>query len=444
MIVSRRLAAGRIALFLGVAGITIIQGIASVASKSQRWSGHWANSSVVIGWAGVWGACIAAGATALILAAPRSRGYDDLLRASSRSQARIHLAGLATVAAGSLAGYTVVTGYVAAATATSATHGGLDIVELLPTAASVPLAVGIGALLGRLAPPRIAPVAAAVAPYLIYMAVVYAEAYSGQIAYMDLLWTDQVDRTYLRLPAELLVSRAVLWMMLGVALLGLSLHALRLAYASAVVASLSAAVALLSVGTRIEVPAAYAAACSGEQPRVCVDRAHDHILPEYQREIVTSVQPVQGLDLSAMVVVMDEHLAVPGADLPGSGPDARRVIVPIVKRNTSPAHEIDSATLTANVGFALFLAPCMARPTAAEDVGLTTAAALYHWWLTSHGLPTDGTNFPGEPSLDSILIENEEAARTAGSFVRLVEEERQEWFSESTESVLTCTAVPAR
>ncbi|WP_213451110.1 hypothetical protein [Rhizomonospora bruguierae] len=162
----------------------------------------------------------------------------------------------------------MVVAYAGWLTAPSATHGRLDVLELLTTVASVPMAVGIGAVVGRLIPATVAPIAGAVTPYVIYMCMVYADVYSNQVVFTDILWVDQVDRTYLRLPATLLLGRAIFWAAAGAALLGWLLRAKRAAYGLTLAAGFAAAGVLLTAGVRADAPDEYAALCFDGPPRV--------------------------------------------------------------------------------------------------------------------------------------------------------------------------------
>ena len=163
----------RLVLAGGVALVTAVQGIATIASKSERWVGHWPSTSAAVGWATLWGACIAAGATAWVVAAPRRDRYHPFVLASSRPQSQIYRGGLLSVTAGSLVGYGTVTGYAIWMTGVRASVGGPDVLELLTAFAAVPMAVGIGAAVGKVIPAALAPVVAAVAPYVIYMCLLY-------------------------------------------------------------------------------------------------------------------------------------------------------------------------------------------------------------------------------------------------------------------------------
>jgi hypothetical protein len=400
----------------------------------------------------MWGACIAAGAAAWVVAAPRRHQYHEMLLASARQQMRVYLGGLLAVAVGSLAGYAVIFAWAAWTTAPRATHGGLNAVELLATLASIPMAVGIGAAAGRYVPPTVAPVIAGVTPFVTYVCLTYAEVYSANVVFTDFLWADQVDRTYLRLPSELLLSRAMFWAFLGVALLCWLFRANRTAYSLALAAGMAGSVMLLTAGVRADARSEYAAICVDGRPRVCVDRAHLHLLHEYRRQVLAGLSEIRGLDLSERTIVQDSTLFENSLKFTGSAPEnepARQLVVPIVKRNTAPAHEIAAATFRAQLGFAIFLLPCLkatdgsVRPQRTEE-GIATATILYHWWLTVSGLPTDGSNYPGEPSVGSALSEDAGLANEARQFIGMPLEDRATWFSLHRDQVMTCTAARTR
>ncbi|SCL42119.1 hypothetical protein GA0074692_6665 [Micromonospora pallida] len=439
----------RLGLGTVVALLTAAQGIATIWAKSERWVGHWPSSSAVVAWAGLWGSCIAAGAVAWAVAAPRRGGYLSMLVASSRSRSRIYRPALLSVTVGSLVGYLAVVGYVVAMTAPRATEGGLDPLELLPLLAWVVMSVGIGATLGTVVPaPVVAPVVAAVVPYVIYMGAMYVDSSIDRAVLYDLSIIDNSAREYLRLPVELLVLRSALWLALGAALVTWMLGRGRVASVLAVVAGFAAAGGLVTANTRLPVPEAYAVVCADGAPRVCVDRAHDHLLPEYRDRVVAGLTPLGALRLDEATVVQSQELFDHATRFAGQAPPpvGTRIVVPVAKRNTAPAHEIDPERFEAHLGFGIFVAPCrtvradQGRTTRSVTPGRRTSFVLYHWWLTERGLPTDGSNYPGEIGTQALLAEDAGLAEDARRFADLSDDDRAAWFGRHRDAVLTCQA----
>ncbi|MGN9912175.1 hypothetical protein ACTMTJ_32005 [Phytohabitans sp. LJ34] len=376
----------------------------------------------------------------MLVAAARRHNYDHLIQGSSRGRPAIFGAGLLAIGAGNLAGYLAVTGYLLSTTGPEATHGRLNVLDLLSTLAAVPLAVGLGAAAGRVLPTRLAPVAAAVLPYAIYMLLVYGSAYSGNIVFTDISLADDTDRTYLRLPTELVIGRGVFWLAVGAALICWALHAGRSAYTAVLIAGFGASAVLLTAGTRYEVPSEHQAVCVEGRPTVCLDRAHDHLVDEYVRRVRANAAALSGIDFTRLTVTPIESF---GDTAPVSG---EVVFAPIVKRNTSPAHQIDSASFDAAFGAGLFLTSCHdandgERPAGAED-SLRTAVALYHWWLSARDLPLDGSNYPGEIDLKSVLAADASTAAVDKRLFALSPGERMAWLREHQAAILSCRAGP--
>ncbi len=421
---------------VAVAALTAVQGIVVVAAKSERWAGNWASTSAALGWATIWGCCIISAATAWLISAARRNHYEHLITSSSRSPFAIYRAPLSAVAAGGFLGYAVVLVHLALTTGPRATHGTLSPIEVAGAVASVFLAIGVGSIIGRGVPARLAPVAAAIAPYVVYTGLAYAEAYSGNAFFSDLSLSDLVDRTYLRLPPELLLGRAVFWAAGGLALILLSLKAGRAACTAALIASFGLSAVMLTAGTRFEKSAEFEAVCFAGSPKICVDRAHAHLADQYVSRIRTNVAVISGLDLSATSVTPIDRLAA------GGGPAV--LMVPIVKRNTSPAHEIDTKSLDAAFGAALFLDPCLREaPESAETQltdGFRTAVTLYFWWLNARDLPLDGSNYPGEMDVRLIMEQDPELKTAVGKFERLSPSGQRSWIAENQGRISGCQA----
>lgn len=431
-----RLNAGNVLVGVAVTALIAVQGIVVVAAKSERWAGNWASTSAALGWATIWGCCIISAATAWLISTARRNHYEHLITSSSRSPFAIYRAPLATVTAGGVLGYAVVLVYLALTTGPKATHGRLSPIEMAGATASVALALGLGSIIGRSVPARLAPIAAAIAPYVVYTGLTYFEAYSGNALFSDLSLSDLVDRTYLSLPPELLLGRAVFWAAGGLALVLLSLKASRVAYTAALIASFGLSAVMLTAGTRFERSAEFEAVCFAGSPEICVDRAHEHLADQYVSRIRTNAVAIPGLDLSGTSVTPIDRLAA------GGGPAV--LLVPIVKRNTSPAHEIETKSLDAAFGAALFLDPCLREATENAETQLTdgfrTAVTLYLWWLKARALPVDGSNYPGEMDVRSILEQDPELETAVAKFGRLSPSGQTSWVAENQGRISGCQA----
>ncbi|WP_213451109.1 hypothetical protein [Rhizomonospora bruguierae] len=146
-----------------------------------------------------------------------------------------------------------------------------------------------------------------------------------------------------------------------------------------------------------------------------------------------------------MTVVPGENLMANSTRFTGSAPPAAaatEIVVPIVKRCTSPAHEIGDSAFTANLGFALFLSHCLSTGSTRTEDGMTTGILLYYWWLAVNRLPKDGTNYPGELRVTSVLAENPALSAAADRFRSMPSGRREGWFAAQTRAILSCTAMP--
>lgn len=423
-----------------VAVVTAGQGIVMVALRSQDWAGHWPSSSAALGSATLFGAAVSAAAAAWVVATPRRRRYQDLLASSSRSMAGVYLWGLLAVAVGNLIGYAAVAGYLVSVTAPQATRGQLDLVELLPVLGAVPAALGAGALIGRLLPATLASVVAAAMSYVAYALATYIDAYLGRLLLADLLAFNVTARDYLRAPPALLILKGVLATAFGLALLAWVVRTPRVAYAASLITGLSLSGALLIGGARVEVPEEYRAVCLDGGPTVCVDQAHDHLLPRYQEQVRAELAKVPGLGLSGAVFVATPELLRFSEERAGTGPDlapqVRVLVAPVIKGDSGFSHEIDRRQFTAAFGERLFRQSC--PPGAGEGGDL--AIVLYHWWLTESGLPTDGSNFAGEPPTRLSIQAEPRLRELASWFDGLTDQQRQGWFFAHAEEVLSCSA----
>jgi hypothetical protein len=332
-------------------------------------------------------------------------------------------------------------------TAPRATHGFLNVLELVPTVAWVVMSVGLGTLSGSLISTGISPIVAAVMPYFIYMWAVYSDVYIDRTLFGDLLVFDDSSRDYLRVPVELLAFRSILWIALGVALIGWILKANRAAFRAAIVAAFALAGALVVAGVRVPAPNEYAATCLGSAPRVCVDRAHDHLEKQYRDLIVSALPPLQGLGISEATFVQSRGLFAESTRYAGTsgGADGMQIVIPLAKRNTEPAHQIDGNHFPAYFGSAIFLSPCQQLGDASEQPSLVNpgrdaAIVLYGWWLTQSGLPSDGSNYPGELAPQFSLSENASLAAALKKFSSLSNTERSAWFAERRNQIFSCTA----
>lgn len=426
-------------LSVAVGLVTASQGIVIVWSRSEQWSGHWPSTSATVGWAVLFGASVSAAAAAWVIASPRRARYRDLLAASSRSPIRVYAVGLVAVGFGSFAGYASVVGYMVTVTAPTATHGNLNEWDLLPVLGSIPAAVGTGAAVGRIAPPLLAPLLAAVVPYLGNGIVVYADFYFFSRPVLEDLWPmDDRDRSHLAAPWELLGLKGFLGLAFGAAVVGWTLSARRLAFAGSALTSVTLAGVILLAGVRMEVPDSYRAICTDDKPVVCVDRAHDHLLNQYQEHVAAELAKLPGLDLSGTAFVHSHTLFDLSNRFTGTAPEleAEHVIVaPVSKGNTAPAHQIDARRFTADFGYTLLAQACVGSPSERWD-GLL----LYELWLITNGLPTDGSNFPGEPNLARLLGTEPQLQKQRTDLAALTATEQATRFATRARAVLSCAS----
>ncbi len=420
-------------------------GILQAALSAEEWAGNWRTTSASLRYATLWGSCITAAAAAWVMAAPRRSRYAAMLTVASRPAWQVYLPALLAVIGGSVAGYVVVVVYAALTTRSVATHGALNVVEMAPALGWTMAGVGYGVIAGRFLPPVVAPVAAPIMPYLLPAVGMTVDFSTGRTFFGDLFGLDDSARDYLRVPAELLIGKSLLWILLGAAGLAWTLRSNRLAYTLTVLAGFAAAASFLVAGTRYEVPAEYAVACVGDGPRVCTDRAHDHLLAQYHRLVVDHLGRIDGMSLADYTVVQSPSLIADGRRFTGDAPDpgAGQVVVEIAKGYTSPAHRIDQRAFAARFGAGLFLTPCLNGPPQ-DAAALTDAAArsmmLYAWWLQRNNLPTNGSNYAGEINVDYALAEDAALAERTRQFSALPDTDRAVWLQRNGRAVLTCAS----
>ncbi|MEH1014030.1 hypothetical protein V6U90_13085 [Micromonospora sp. CPCC 206060] len=419
------------------------QGVAQAALNAEEWIGNWRTTSSSLRYASLWGACVTAAAAAWAVATPRRNRYAPMLTTASRSAWRVYGAALTAVVGGSLLGYVVVAAYVIWTTQRSATHGTINVLDMLPAAGWTMAGAGIGVVAGRFLPAVVAPVAAATAPYLLPAVGMSVDLSTGRVFFGDLFGLDDSARDYLRPPTELLVSKTALWVLLGVAAVAWVLRSNRLAYALVLAAGFAAAGAFLVAGARYDVPEEYAIKCLGDSPRVCTDRAHDHLLPQYHRLVRQGLGHIDGLSLTGRTVVHSSSL-FPNAQRfteTAADPGPGQLIIEITKGYTSPAHEIDPRAFVARLGTGLFFTPCLTAPpqnAASLDDARIRSMMLYGWWLRHHNLPTDGSNYTGEININYATAENAALATRTQAFTAMSDADRAAWFRRNGPTVLTC------
>jgi hypothetical protein len=433
-------------LLAGVAIAVIVgaQGVAEAAFNSEMWLGSWRETSVVLKYATLWGACITAAAAAWMMAMPRRNRHTAMLPAAARSPVRIYAAPLVAVIGGSLAGYAMVFAYAARMTAGAATHGELNVWELLPAVGWTCAGFGFGVVAGRFLPAVVAPVAAAIVPYLLPAVGTAFDFSVDRTFFDDLFGLDDSTRDYMRVPTELLVGKSLLWIILGGAALAWVLRCRRQAYALAVVAGFAAAICFLVAGVRYDITQEYAVECLGSAPKVCTDRAHDHLLPQYRRLVGEQLGQLDGLSWDRYTVTQGSGLFELARHFTGTAPDAGagQIVAEIANGYTSPAHKIDEHAFVAHFGFGLFVTPCYATlrngsvPADAES----RSTVLYYWWLTRNNLPTDGTNYTGEMNLDYALADDPSLAPRVRQFTAMSGADRAAWWQRNARSILTCAS----
>ncbi|RIV37083.1 hypothetical protein D2L64_17700 [Micromonospora radicis] len=127
-------------------------------------------------------------------------------------------------------------------------------------------------------------------------------------------------------------------------------------------------------------------------------------------------------------------------------PASQVLFVPIIKHNTSPAHQIDPAALDAAFGAAMFLKPCQQEAAASGETGMTDqirmAVTLYGWWLTTKNMPLDGSNYPGELDVRSVTAGDPVTAAALDHFSSLSTTDQAMWIKMNQDRVSKCRALP--
>jgi hypothetical protein len=419
------------------------QGIVEAALSAEEWVGNWRTTSSGLRYATLWGACITAAVAAWVVAVPRRSRYEPMVRTASRSAWRVYGAALTAVIVGSIVGYVVVAAYLVVATKDSATHGAVNLLDMLPAAGWTMAGVGFGVVAGRFLPAVVAPVAAATVPYLLPVVGVSVDFSTGRVFLEDLFGLDASARNYLRPPTELLIGKTALWVLLGAAAVAWVLRSSRLAYTLVLVAGVAAGGSFLVAGVRYDVPGEYAIECLGDSPRVCTDRAHDHLLPQYHRLVQENLGRVHGLSLTDHTVVHSSALIPDAQRFTGSIPEMEtgQIIIEITKGYTSPAHQIDQRAFVARFGTGLFITPCLnAAPQKAasfDDAGMRSMM-LYGWWLRNNNLPTNGSNYTGEINIGYAVAEDAALAKRVEAFSSMSDADRAAWFERNGQQALAC------
>ncbi|WP_410814958.1 hypothetical protein [Micromonospora sp. 067-2] len=423
--------------------VIAVQGVTQAALRSEEWVGNWRTTSGSLRYATLWGGCITAAAAAWVIAAPRRGRYEPMLRVASRPAWRVYGSALSAVIGGSLMGYAVVAAYAVLATHGRATHGVVNVLDMLPAAGWTMAGVGFGVVAGRFLPPVVAPVAATTVPYLLSMVGVSVDFSSGRVFFGDLFGLDDSARDYLRVPNELLIGKTALWVLLGAAAVLWVMRSNRVAYALVLVAGVAAAGSFLTAGVRHAVPGEYAVACLGDNPRVCTDRAHDHLLPQYHRLVRQELGRVPGLSLTGRTVVHSSALIPDAQRLTGATPaqESGQIIIEVTKGYTSPAHEIDQRAFVARFGTGLFITPCLnAAPQNASSLNDAAARSvmLYGWWLRRNNLPTNGSNYTGEINVGYAFTEDAALAERSQAFSSMSDPDLAAWFERNGPQVMAC------
>jgi hypothetical protein len=74
------------------------------------------------------------------------------------------------------------------------------------------------------------------------------------------------------------------------------------------------------------------------------------------------------------------------------------------------------------------------------EEGRRIGGALYHWWLVSQGLPVDGSAYPGQLDVASLLVGDASLADAALRYFALSDAQRVDWMARRGNVVLTCRA----
>lgn len=358
---------------------------------------------------------------------PRTHGVDEWAEASPRSPARRIAPALLLVGGSAVAIQVTATGVLAAVSVRyglAPSAGSLDLLLSIPTMTGYLLFwTAVGAALGRSALLPIALPLAAVLPYAAF-AVVSLYLDDGPVAALAV--GDGRVFDYVRPAASTTVIRAAFWMILAVVAWTRLLGRPRMSVASGWLASLVAALAFLQGASFVPLAGAESPTCRGAAPITCLDRSHESTLPRY-RHAVERVLP-----------------AVPTAlrpDAVGSTPDVLPagvkfgLVVPPVAGQLEFSRVVDGDMFAARFGDALFRGSC-----SEGSAGAGTATALALWWRARLSVPLGGPAFPGDGLYFGADPSAERQRSAAAAFARLPEADRQNWFQDNRDRVLTCSA----
>lgn len=292
---------------------------------------------------------------------------------------------------------------------------GLSIVLLIAWVSSAAWAA-VGATLGRFLRSEIAIPLALIVSYASY---VLPEFYLFTTPLLGATLTD--GRVWLTLqPGDWqLAAKLLLWCGITVFFTAAVTSMRRMLAAGAWlgVAGLTAVAFLGSTLTPI--PDASDRVCTGDELRVCTDRAHAVVLAEFHS--VTS-NALKILPESLRPRLLDQT-AKPKQDV--------LQVVP-VNDNTAPALTIDREATITSLGEAIFY-----RCPQSRQEGALVAASLDAWWRIEHGISTQEKITPsGAPWL--YLPDLSEAPERGRELANLTSVEQHHWFEENSRAIEDC------
>ena len=402
---------------------------APVWQRTEQWLG-WLPTSVGIAEStAMWAPSLLSLTAAWASGQPRALGLAEWVSSSPRGSAGpVRALALLTGTAGLAGQLTVLAAILVASVRGGMTTGGLTgwtLVMSVPTVSAYLLFwVVVGTRLGHGLPGSVAAPIAALMPYVIYSALTlyFADGPLNVLAVGDPRVYDYVLPT-----ASSLVTRLLFWVMATATITASLFTERRRARVSVWATSISAAGALF-VGPAVEnIPRAESPVCVGTMPVTCLDRSHATTMTRY-RTAIAGLWPSIPPPLRPDAIGADARL------IPAGSPSS--LVVPPVAGHSEPSRIIDPEMFAARMGVQLFLAPC----SSARPQGLDTALALDLWWRMGHGVPIDGTAFPGDANLPATDAHFVRHAQEARDFDALPALQRNEWFTEHASAVRTCSS----
>ncbi len=409
---------------LSVVSAVLVQG------SRGEWVGWWPATWAQMQNLDIWGAPITAVTGAWVGAQPRRHGFDEWRKTGAVSFQRQQFRLALMVATSSMAGYAVVILWMAVETARVTAGSDHALLWLVPPTLACAVIVwsALGVWLGAHLPLLLALPSGFAVPYAIatWMALSGVQSPVGALAVANFKVYDEIAPA----PGST-ITRLIAWAALALTA-GAALRGVTGARRRVTLAFLSTALTFTAVAglTLTPMPRWAAAVCRGTAPTVCTSVAYESVLPVFEQHVRRLWPDVPRAFatpyvLSPEVAARTIRPATAAADIrvgPASG-------------NFEPALVVDGPKTTARMGHGVFGRFMGCGPEAGEDA-LSLAAAQV-WWLRSHHLPIDGTNYAGEQDYSRY----DGAAQVAdryGDLAALTPAEREAWFAALFARVQQC------